>query len=105
MINERKEHRYRRFLYIEIARKFKENPSLFRKAGLERLHTKMNDMSQVYIDSWDEILTSYSNQHVLKILCCKGEPYESLRQVCPLTFIVPNEVMQNRILQWKERAL
>lgn len=46
MINDRKEHRYRRFLYIEISRKFKENTSLFRKAGLERLHTKMNNMSQ-----------------------------------------------------------
>lgn len=58
MINERNEIRYRRFLYIEIARKFQENPSLYRKVGLERLHTKMTNMSELYISSWDEILTS-----------------------------------------------
>lgn len=105
MIQERREHRYRRFMYIDIARKFKEDPKLSRELGLERLHTKMKGMHGSYIDIWNDILTKRSNQEVLRILCCKGEPYESLRQVCPLSFIVPVEGMQKRKALWKEKNL
>ena len=99
------DHRARRFLYIGIAKAFKSNPKEFRRIGLERLAFIAPNMSRIFSDKWFELLTTASDQEIIQVLVKKHDPYESLRQTCPMIFAMQKIDLIERRARWKKIKL
>ncbi|MBE0468066.1 MAG: hypothetical protein IBX55_00975 [Methyloprofundus sp.] len=95
------DHKARRYLYIGVAKAFKSNPIRAREIGLEKIKFIGQNMSDDFISKWVCILSDASNREVLNILVKKHEPYESLRQTCPMIFVLTKKEILERKKAWK----